>query len=241
MLSDSWNSVAGTAFKSWPVTSAASEPCFKHIRSTSFASIFAHFVGTNEANWDGEGARAISAVVLSHSREVIEILMEYGIPPPDIAPSADGSIGMEWWQADKRVFVDVGPEAVTRVYLNLGDGTPHKEETIEWATGTRAITPRILQALALLRIFQKPHPTEIIQIYGFGQSPRQRRSGKSQLNQGASVYTTAQSQGLTYQTTKSPNTKPSYLGDCESLLDRQMISFPTVNNMPFVEQMRQVV
>ena len=81
--------------------------------------------------WDGDDAIAISPRTLRAAREAIRTL-DSKIPDPAAAPSADGTIGLEWWNGDACVYADFGPNDRIRTYINLGDGTPSEEDQFRW-------------------------------------------------------------------------------------------------------------
>ncbi len=82
------------------------------------------------ANWDGGGARPIAKTTLSAARSLLDSL-RLEIPSPEAAPGADGTIGLEWWNGNARLFVDIGPGSEIRTYFNPGDGQS-SEEAFQW-------------------------------------------------------------------------------------------------------------
>ena len=105
-------------------------------------------IGLDQPNWDGDDALPISKKVVAEAQSLLSLLMLDSHPAPDVAPSADGSIGMEWWNGNARVFVDVGPEQLIRLYFNPGNGEPYEEEPIAW--GQRNLMARVIYQLDLL-------------------------------------------------------------------------------------------
>jgi hypothetical protein len=78
----------------------------------------------SEAAWDGHDAAPITADTLQYARKLLNVIPKtFG--PPDIAPSADGSIGLEW-VADsgplRKLFLDIGPGTEWRAYWNRRSG-----------------------------------------------------------------------------------------------------------------------
>jgi hypothetical protein len=62
-------------------------------------------------NWDGYGASAIEASTIEAARSFLAMLPS-ALGPPDVAPGADGTIGLEWAFRDRpvrKLFIDVGP------------------------------------------------------------------------------------------------------------------------------------
>ena len=62
-------------------------------------------------NWDGYGAKAITPETITAARRFIRDLPEtFG--EPDVAPGADGTIGLEWSFRNhplRKLFIDIGP------------------------------------------------------------------------------------------------------------------------------------
>lgn len=56
-----------------------------------------------QANWDGEGARPAALNSVYMAEGFIRVLPE-DIPLPEITPEPDGSIGLDWFVAPRRVF-----------------------------------------------------------------------------------------------------------------------------------------
>lgn len=104
-------------------------------RTILFGGLNTQVVGSDDAlngyedfespNWDGEGAEPISSITLAYARWLLKILpTNFG--QPDIAPSADGLIGLEWI-FDRgplhKLFMDIGPGESWRAYWKRRDGT----------------------------------------------------------------------------------------------------------------------
>ncbi len=78
----------------------------------------------NQRNWDGYDAEPITPETLRYARRLLK-LMPDTFGPPDIAPSADGSIGLEWVPDDgplHKLFLDIGPGEVWRGYWKRRNG-----------------------------------------------------------------------------------------------------------------------
>jgi hypothetical protein len=74
----------------------------------------------SQANWDGRNAEPITAQTLQYARRLLKVIPET-LGPPDIAPSGDGSIGLEWVPEGGRLhklFLDIGPGPEWRAYWN---------------------------------------------------------------------------------------------------------------------------
>jgi hypothetical protein len=75
-------------------------------------------------NWDGEDAEPITPQTLQYARRLLEV-MPNRFGPPDIAPSADGSIGLEWVPDTgplRKLFLDIGPGEEWRAYWTRRNG-----------------------------------------------------------------------------------------------------------------------
>jgi hypothetical protein len=73
---------------------------------------FSEFELYDISDWDGYGADPITASTIATARSFYRMLPRI-LPPPDIAPGADGTIGFEWRLGSKETyklfFVDIGP------------------------------------------------------------------------------------------------------------------------------------
>lgn len=78
----------------------------------------------NQRNWDGYDAEPITAETLHYARRLLRVMPDtFG--PPDIAPSGDGSIGLEWVLEKgplDRLFLDIGPGEEWRAYWKRRNG-----------------------------------------------------------------------------------------------------------------------
>lgn len=62
-------------------------------------------------NWDGYGAKAITSETITAAKRFLRDLPET-LGEPDIAPGADGTIGLEWSFRNRtlrKLFIDIGP------------------------------------------------------------------------------------------------------------------------------------
>jgi hypothetical protein len=75
-------------------------------------------------NWDGYGADPITLTTLTAARGFLKILPRtFG--EPDIAPGADGTIGLEWVFNNRplrKLFIDVGPGQVWSGFWRRASG-----------------------------------------------------------------------------------------------------------------------
>jgi hypothetical protein len=75
-------------------------------------------------NWDGFGADPIARSTLEAARRFLRLLPS-SLGAPDIAPGTDGTIGLEWSFADRRLrklFIDIGPGNAWSGYWRLASG-----------------------------------------------------------------------------------------------------------------------
>ena len=100
------------------------------------------------SNWDGYDAEPISPETLRAARFFLSMLPET-LGEPDIAPGADGTIGLEWSFTDRplrKLFIDIGPGAVWGGYWRRANGE----------TQTIPATPIIFDTVrALKELFDK--------------------------------------------------------------------------------------
>jgi hypothetical protein len=92
--------------------------------ATPAAVSLAGYERYNEANWDGYGAEPIAPETLRYARRLMPVIPgTFG--RPDVAPSRDGAIGLEWVLQRGRVrklFLDIGPGSVWRASWTLRSG-----------------------------------------------------------------------------------------------------------------------
>jgi hypothetical protein len=76
-------------------------------------------------DWDGDGAKGISAADVKIARELLSTL---NISEPEIVAGSDGSICMEWVRqspsGEKRIYVDVGPDGRVLTFARFGNSSP---------------------------------------------------------------------------------------------------------------------
>lgn len=63
------------------------------------------------------------------------------------APAEDGSIGIEFWNAPARMFLDFGPGPIVTVYLNLADGSPSEQIDVALGENDEAAAGRASDAI----------------------------------------------------------------------------------------------
>ena len=69
--------------------------------------------------WDGDDAAPISREVVDSARR-LHAQLPRDIPPAEVAPGPDGTLGFEWnMLGPVRVVVEIGPGATVRAYRNV--------------------------------------------------------------------------------------------------------------------------
>jgi hypothetical protein len=112
---------------------------------------FARF-GTDfgHPNWDGYGAEAIEAATIEAARSFVAML-----PPtlgtPDVAPGADGTIGLEWAFLDRpvrKLFIDIGPGNIWSGYWRRASGEKRSLPRRLIDEGTRSYLVNLFDSLS---------------------------------------------------------------------------------------------
>jgi hypothetical protein len=105
------------------------------INADQFVSYSAKF---GHANWDGYGADPIEPSTIEAARSFMAALPT-AFGTPDVAPGADGTIGLEWafpqWGV-RKLFIDIGPGNVWSGYWRRfsGERSSLPRQTIDNAT-----------------------------------------------------------------------------------------------------------
>lgn len=109
------------------VSQVTADPCLQKLiedLAKPAAVSFAGYERYNQANWDGYGADPITPETLRYARRLMPVLPDtFG--HPDIAPSGDGAIGLEWVLDRgpvRKLFFDIGPGDVWRASWMLRSG-----------------------------------------------------------------------------------------------------------------------
>lgn len=100
-----------------------------------------------EANWDGHGARPITANALKRAKtlaSVLFILVPSGIPAPDVVPERDGDVALSWTRDRHRhLSVSISEDGVVNFAGILSRGVErHGSETFDGSD------PSVLQDIA---------------------------------------------------------------------------------------------
>ncbi len=93
-------------------------------------------VGCTTANWDGEGAVAISDEVIGVAGQILDVLFDLlpkGSPMPDVLPEADGEIDVGWIVEGTRMFsLSIGGRGKINFAGQFGNrGSVHAWQSID--------------------------------------------------------------------------------------------------------------
>jgi hypothetical protein len=116
-----------------------------HTSGNPTLDALASYESLNEPNWDGYDAQPITRETLNYARRLIHIMPEtFGTP--DMAPSGDGSITLEWVPETgpiHKLFLDIGPGEQWRAYWKRRNGEFGRQP----GTTITPDTKRVLQKL----------------------------------------------------------------------------------------------
>jgi hypothetical protein len=118
--------------------------------ASSIPDQFARYgVNFGHPNWDGYGAQAIEAATVEAARSFVAML-----PPtlgtPDVAPGADGTIGLEWVSLDRpvrKLFIDIGPGNIWSGYWRRASGERRSLPRRPIDEGTRSYLVNLFDSL----------------------------------------------------------------------------------------------
>ncbi len=100
-------------------------------------------------NWDGYGAEAITPATIAAARQFIRDLPKtFG--EPDIAPGADGTIGLEWSFRNgplRKLFIDIGPGSQWSSYWRRALGDSRTLPSVAITPATRIFLQALFKAL----------------------------------------------------------------------------------------------
>ncbi|MGB5085202.1 MAG: hypothetical protein WBO09_11470 [Methylocystis silviterrae] len=126
MLGSWGNSISAPyALISTQEATTAPAPMRDRAFAVSIAGLLDGYEQLDQENWDGYDAAPITTQTLRYARALVRAIPDtFGLP--DIAPSGDGSIGLEWVLDAghlHKLFLDIGPGEVWRAYWSLRDGS----------------------------------------------------------------------------------------------------------------------
>jgi hypothetical protein len=100
-------------------------------------------------NWDGYGAKAITPETIAVARQFIRDLPKI-FGEPDIAPGADGTIGLEWSFRNRplrKLFIDIGPGNRWSAYWRRASGETRTLPSVAIAADAKASLQTLFQRL----------------------------------------------------------------------------------------------
>lgn len=71
-------------------------------------------LGQLEANWDGEGGRAIDPAVLLRADRLASVLEAHDTRLSHIGPCSDGSVDLEWFNPD--LLISIAPDGTASIW-----------------------------------------------------------------------------------------------------------------------------
>lgn len=104
-----------------------------------------------EPNWDGHDAQPITKETLDYARRIVRLLPDT-LGAPDIAPSADGSIGLEWVPDHgplTKLFMDIGPGVQWHAYWQRDNGDIGRVSGAEIRPPTRTVLHNLFAELSM--------------------------------------------------------------------------------------------
>jgi hypothetical protein len=113
--------------------------------------VLASYNAFEEPNWDGHDAQPITKETLDYARRIFRLLPDI-LGSPDIAPSADGSIGLEWVPDHgplTKLFMDIGPGAQWHAYWQRDNGGIGRLSGAEIQSYTRTILHNLFAELSM--------------------------------------------------------------------------------------------
>ena len=98
----------------------------------SVSTVIQNLAYARVTDWDCEGASAVEEATFEAAKDLLNDLRDLGLSAPDIIPSADGALCMEWiWttRSAHKIFIDIGPGTNLLVFYrrNYETGERHFE------------------------------------------------------------------------------------------------------------------
>lgn len=59
-------------------------------------------------DWDGFGASSINKQTIDNTKDILDLILDDGIPVPTISPNPNGTISLDWEFRDNSVWVEIG-------------------------------------------------------------------------------------------------------------------------------------
>jgi hypothetical protein len=135
------------------VSQVTADPCLQKLVedvAKPTAVSFAGYERYNQRNWDGYGADPITPETLRYARR-LTLVLPGTFGRPDIAPSGDGAIGLEWVLDRgplRKLFLDIGPGDVWRASWTLRSGEFGKVSGTGFTSATRDALDKLFAQLS---------------------------------------------------------------------------------------------
>jgi hypothetical protein len=101
------------------------------LHSLAYATLEEVLADCSRPNWDGYGARPISAETAIRARYFLDDLPS-SLPAPDIVPETDGELAIEWSLGPRRVFsVSIGEQGPLHFAGLFGEEERHGVESFD--------------------------------------------------------------------------------------------------------------
>jgi hypothetical protein len=109
-------------------------------QSSTRAELVNLFLECNEPNWDGQGARAISAVTLNRAAEFLDALPS-SFMSPEAIPEPDGEVALAWYFGRSlQLSISVGVSGPLNFAGVIGEGrVRHGTEPFEEVVGAELL------------------------------------------------------------------------------------------------------
>jgi hypothetical protein len=115
------------------------------LHSLAYATLEEVLADCSHSNWDGYGAKPISAEAAARVRLFLDDLPS-SLPAPDIVPESDGELAIEWNLGPRRVFsVSIGEQGPLHFAGLFGEEERHGVESCD-----RVVSSEILGYLRKL-------------------------------------------------------------------------------------------
>lgn len=102
-------------------------------KSAAIAALTTMAAECVQADWDGNGAQAVSPEAVRLA-QVFVLALPDGVPMPEFAPEPDGSISLDWIRSRHRMFsVSVGSQPRLAVAWLDGSNRGHASESFDGA------------------------------------------------------------------------------------------------------------
>jgi hypothetical protein len=133
----------------WKMAAATTAP-FEDEHTVLARDPLQHFGKYTVDDWDGYGAEPVTEQTIDSARLFL-VLLPVDWREPDLAPGADGTIGLEWVMQRgplKKLFVDVGPGATWSAYWRLASGERGERKRSSITKDTGPVLGQLIESLS---------------------------------------------------------------------------------------------